>query len=211
MTEKERELKGTRIEVHTSKETGKVTKVLLTPEEKTDPWHRKVLDRDRDGIVCPEIWKDMMQISFNVSKVNAKGQRVGKYRDSYITNLPANPKSGQGRESSKYQERIISNIKESQKNVEILAKHKGKEKLVYMCVYLRASRFENGQPDVDNVQKAVLDALKIFIGDDKENTLVIAEKKKLPNYPDADMDFLEQVIVVVTEPAAKVDILNAQK
>lgn len=206
MTEKERELKGIGIEVHTSEKTGKITKMVFTPEGKANPWYRKSLDRNRDGVLCIEIRKDMSQLVHNLSKLNDKGQRVGKYKEASVINFPANPKSGQGSGGTEYKERLIAHIK-SEKYEKQLAVFKNEEKLVYVCVYLREKRFQQGN-DVDNFLKPVLDALKVFIGDDTKNVLVIAEKKRLPNYPEADMDFLEQIVIVVTEPAARADILK---
>jgi len=72
MTEKERELKGIGIEVHTSEKTGKITKMVFTPEGKANPWYRKSLDRNRDGVLCIEIRKDMSQLVHNLSKLNVQ-------------------------------------------------------------------------------------------------------------------------------------------
>ena len=185
--------------------SGKHQKVTISPEKEKNNWHRERLDRKKDGLLAPEIIKDMEKIAINLCKQNEKGQYVGKYSNFYMINLPANPKSSKSskQEYSSYIKEFIVKKGDDKK----IAEFRGKRVLVYICVYLRKSRYEKGN-DVDNFAKNVLDSLKEYLGDDSQVDNLIIEKKLLPNYPEEDLDFLEQVIVAITDPEAKVDILK---
>lgn len=50
--------------------------------------------------------------------------------------------------------------------------------------------------------------MKIYTGDDKHVVSVYVDKKQLIGYEDADYDFIEQVLLVITDPNAKADLLK---
>lgn len=145
--------------------------------------------------------QDIDRIVKNLTKDGPDGKRLGKY-DVVLKTLPAKPKSSQGASKTEYQKTLIEQLK---KSGEDFTKFRNKEILVYICVYLREEKYKTH--DVDNFIKAIIDALKPFIGDDSGVVTVIAEKKPIRNYQEEDLDFLEQVFVVVTTPEAKADIL----
>ncbi|MCK5038326.1 MAG: hypothetical protein KAS16_04450 [Thermoplasmata archaeon] len=163
----------------------------------------KLLDRKKDGILPPEIVNDMWKIANNLTYEDSNGRRIGKYLLCVI-NLPANPKSSQKRKMKKqYQEILIDQMKIHEDQ---LIKFQGKKMLIYMRIYLRESKFDNY--DIDNFQKAIFDALKVYVGDDSNIESFIAEKVKLTGYSESDLDFIEQSIIAVTTPDAKTDILK---
>jgi len=189
------ELQGTTIEIR----NGSIT---FSPEDKTYPWWRSRLDRETDGILCPQIMQRMYQIGINLSREDENGNRISKY-DIFMVNLPPNPKSSQGNMKVRYQNHLIQYL---QKNENDLLRFKNKPVFVYVAIYLREERFNTY--DLDNFLKAILDALKQFIGDDSKITSISTDKYKLENYPKEDMDFLEQVIIVVTDPGARSDLFK---
>ena len=174
----------------------------IIPEKETKPWYRKRLDRARDGIVCEEIMQDLQRIANNLTKKNEDGEEVGKY-DLFIKTLSPSPKSSQGKLKTFYKALLISKL---ERHKDELLKFKDKEVLIYIAMYFRKEKYKTR--DVDNHLKAIIDATKTFIGDDSKAVLVFGEKKLLEGYPEEDMDFLEQVLLVITDPAAKADILK---
>ena len=195
MSGEQKKLKGITIEI-------RKTSVKFIPEDKTYPWWREQLDRNKEGILCPQIMQDMQRIASNLTVDNEEGQRIGKY-NFFITNLSPNPKSSQGRHKVAYREALVSKL---QKRKDELLKFKDKKVLVYVGIYLRKKRFKTH--DVDNFLKAIIDALKPFVGDDSKIVSILADKKELENYPTEDLDFLEQIFIVVTDPSARADILK---
>ncbi len=193
--EEKKELRGTTIEITPNS-------VRFIPEEKTHPWWRDTLDRKKDGLVPVEAAQDLDLIAKNLSKPNETGQLVGKY-NLFVTTLQANPKSSQGSDKIAYKNRLINELEKNRNN---LVKFKDKEVLLYVLIYLRKERYEKN--DVDNFLKGIIDAFKPFIGDDSKITTLIAEKRKLGNYQEADLDFLEQIMIVLTDPQARGDILK---
>lgn len=186
-------------------EHGRVKGKLIISEEKDSiPWHREKFDRKKDGLLVPEIMEDMNRISLNLCKINEKGERIGKY-PAWMTNLSPNPKTSKGAKQE-YSSYLKEGINKGNKDNE-LAKFIGREKLVYIIVYLRDKRYLSGN-DVDNFAKLILDSLKPFIGDDDKITTLMVEKKLLSNYPKEDLDFIEQAVVVVTVPDAKKDLFK---
>ena len=175
--------------------------ITFIPEKDTSPWWRKKFDRQKDGLLIPEVVQDMQKILRNLTKPDEKGILRGKY-NCIITNLIPNPKSSQGNLKTKYQKYLIKELKSKEKN---LKKFYNKQVLVYLIIYLRKERFETH--DVDNFTKAILDALKVYIGDDRNVISLIVDKKPLEGYAPIDLDFVEQVVLVVTDPEAKKDIL----
>ena len=138
--------------------------VSIKEEEDSNPWHREVFDRKRDGLLVKEIITDMNNIALNLTNINEKGERIAKY-DLWMKNLPANPKTSKGA-----RRKYISYLKEyleKEHEVEDLAKFINKEKFVYLIIYLGDKRYNSGN-DSDNFAKTVLDALKLFIGDDEK-------------------------------------------
>lgn len=194
MNEK-KELPGTTIEIQDNK-------ITFIPEKTTYPWWRNALDRKKEGFLFPEILQDMDRIAFNLTKEGPAGKRMSKY-DAYAINLSANPKSSQGKQKSEYKKIIISQL---EKGRSALEKFKGREILVYIAVYIRKERYDTN--DVDNFVKTIIDALKPYVGDDSKVVVIIAEKKLIGDYPIEDLDFLEQVLLVVTVPEAKIDLLK---
>ncbi len=194
LDDSKKELKEFKIEVD-----GKSIKIS---PEKSSHWYRKVLNRETDSIMSDEILIDSLKIAYNLSEPDGTGFRKSKY-NVFSFNLQANPKSSFGRSKQKYKAILLSEI--NRHSVE-LSKFKSKEVLVYMCIYLRPEKYRKN--DVDNFVKIILDSLKEYIGDDRNVLCVIAEKKKLENYPDEDMDFLEQIVIYITDPSAKKDILK---
>ena len=194
MNEK-KELPGTTIEIQDNK-------ITFIPEKTTYPWWRNALDRKKEGFLFPEILQDMDRITFNLTKEGPAGKRMSKY-DAYAINLSANPKSSQGKQKSEYKKIIISQL---EKGRSALEKFKGREILVYIAVYIRKERYDTN--DVDNFVKTIIDALKPYVGDDSKVVVIIAEKKLIGDYPIEDLDFLEQVLLVVTVPEAKIDLLK---
>ncbi|MDP4012022.1 MAG: RusA family crossover junction endodeoxyribonuclease [Candidatus Nanoarchaeia archaeon] len=189
MEESLKQLSGTTIEIR----EGSIT---FTREDKTYAWWRERLDRDKDGILCPEIGQHMLNIAQSFTRKNDKGQIVSKY-NMFMTNLSPNPRSSQGLKKQKYKKYLINHLN---KNKEALLKFKDKEVLVYIAVYLRPKKAET--QDIDNFSKVILDALKEFIGDDSKVNTLIMKKYKLENYPKEDLSFLEQVVILVTDPKA---------
>lgn len=174
--------------------------LTITPAQPTH-WYRDALVRGKQGILCTQILQDMTKIAFNLSKPSPQGY-VGKY--NFLSfNFDVNPKSSQGRKVSSYKESLAIELK---KHASGMVPFKDKKLLLYVCVYLRKERFE--KDDTDNFIKVIQDSLVPYVGDDKNIVSVIAEKKQLENYPDEDMDFLEKVVVLITDPAAKSDILK---
>jgi Holliday junction resolvase RusA-like endonuclease len=182
--EHKKEIKGFTIEVGNG-----VAKII--PEDKTNHWYRNVLDRQKDGILCPEILQDMYQTARKLDIVDEKG--IGKC-NAFMVNLSPNPKSSQGRLKTEYKNALIEKLeKEKSKIIEF----KDKKVKLHISIYLRKERFE--KQDVDNFIKVIVDSLKPFIGDDKNIISVSAEKKELENYTQEDMDFLEQVVITIIE------------
>jgi len=176
--------------------------VKFIPEDETYPWWREQLNRKKDGLICPQILKDMLKIGMNLSRENERGERVGKY-NLFLTNLSPNPKSSQGKSKREYKEALISKLKKRSAELE---KFKDKKILLYVAIYLRKERFESN--DVDNFLKAIIDAIKEYTGDDSSVVSVLAVKKLLENYPEEDLDFLEQIFIAITDPQAGSDILR---
>ncbi len=209
MSETKKEIPSFRIEVHTDRKSGKPQKAIISPEKEGAKWYREKWNRKKDGVLVPEILEDMNKIGISLCKTNEKGELVGKYPDAFITNLPANPKASR-RSRKEYLSYLKEYIKKEGHDKDI-KKFYGKKVLIYIAVYLRRSRYEEGN-DIDNFEKPILDALKEYIGDDSQVDTLIGEKKLLPNYYEEDLDFIEQVIIAITNPEAKVDILkNMQK
>lgn len=195
MVKDETNLQGTTIRI----ENGTAT---FIPEDNTPSWWRSVLNRKTEGILCPQIIGDMNKIAINLSKLDEQGNRIGKY-EVFSINLNPNPKSSQGAQKTKYRKRLVRELERKKKDLE---KFRDKKILLYIAIYLREKRFKTW--DVDNFVKAIMDALKEYVGDDSKVVTLIAEKKKLGPYPAADMDFLEQIFIVVTDPRAKADIFK---
>lgn len=169
-------------------------------EDKTYPWWRNQLHRQKDAILCPQILEHINKIGLDLTKVNEKGQRVGKY-NAFMTNLKPNPKSSQGKMKKKYQKYLIEELKKSSDKLE---KFRDKEVFLYIAVYLRPEKFDTY--DLDNFLKAIIDSLNAFIGDDSRVVSILTDKIKLMDYPKEDLDFLEQVIIVIGDPKARSDI-----
>ena len=189
------EIKGFTIEVRNNS-------IRFIPEDETYPWWRKHLDRQKDSILCPQILQHMQKIAFNLSEENDIGQRIGKY-ETFITNLPPIPKSSQGKKKTSYKNHLIKHL---EKNSDKLNRFKDKDVLIYVAIYLRPKKFKTH--DVDNFLKAIIDSLKGFIGDDNKVVSIFADKFQLINYPKEDFDFLEQVLIVITDPKARSEILK---
>ena len=195
MSEEIVEVKGTTIEIRENS-------ITFISEDKTHPWWRERLNREKDGILCPLILQKMQKLKSNLSRVNDGGQRVCKY-NCFITNLPPNPKSSQGKMKVRYKKHLITCLKKNSKDLE---KFKNKDVFVYIVIYLRPEKYNTY--DVDNFLKAIIDSLKDFIGDDNKVVSILADKLRLENYPKEDLDFFEQVLLVVTNPRARLDILK---
>ncbi len=193
MSDKIKELTGTTIEIRNGS-------IRFIPEDGAYPWWRKQLDRQKEGILCPQIANHMLKVASNLTKKDEQGQRVGKY-DVYITNLPPNPKSSQGNMKTKYKRNIISCL---EKKKEGLEKFKDKEIFVYVAIYLRPERYKTH--DIDNFLKAIIDSLKEYTGDDSKVVCILADKYQLEDYPKEDLDFLEQAFIVVADPKARREI-----
>ena len=163
----------------------------------------KSLDRKKDGILPPEIVDDMVKISFNLTREGPNGRRIGNYLLEII-NLPANPKSSQNPKMRSQYKKVL--IEQMERHRNGLIKFKDKKVLVYVAIYLRKEKFQ--KYDVDNFLKAIIDALQEYIGNDRDVELIIAEKKSLEGYPVEAYDFLEQIVVAVTTPNARSDILK---
>jgi Holliday junction resolvase RusA-like endonuclease len=104
---------------------------------------------------------------------------------------------------NKYKEYLSEDISKNEKD---LKKFKNKKVLLYLCFYLRKRNFE--QSDIDNYVELIMDALKCYIGDDKNVVNLIVDKKMLyEEYDPSDLDFLENTLVLVSEPLAKKDIV----
>lgn len=174
--------------------------ITFIPEKNTEPWWRQSLDRKKEGFLCPEVAADILRIATNLSVEEENGTRVGKY-NTFMTNLTPNPKSSQGNMKTKYKDYLINQLKSKEAD---LKKFYGKKILIYLAIYLREKRFETN--DVDNFIKAILDAIKVYVGDDRHVVSVIADKKCLEGYPAEDFDFIEQILLVITDPEAKKDI-----
>lgn len=144
----------------------------------------------------------MLRIAQNLTVPGADGRLIGKY-NVFITNLPPNPSSSQGDRKAQYKQYLLDALDKKKTDLE---KFKGKKVLVYLAVYLRRKRFETN--DVDNFIKVILDALKVYIGDDKDVVSILTDKKILEGYPAQDLDFIEQVLLVITDPAAKSDLFK---
>ena len=41
-----------------------------------------------------------------------------------------------------------------------------------------------------------------------DKNVVYVDKKLLENYPEQDLDFIKQILLVVTDPKAKIDIMK---
>lgn len=195
MEKEVKKLRGLTVEINKGK-------VKLTLEDETHPWWREERNREKDSILCPEIAKKIIDIASNLTYENDKGEKLGKYNFEII-NLPPNPKSSQGKMKTRYKNHIIDFLKERGKGLE---RFKDKEILLYVGIYLRPERYESY--DIDNFLKAVIDSLKEFIGDDNKIISLLVDKYKIEDYPKEDLDFLEQVLIVVTDPKAKQDILK---
>ena len=57
-------------------------------EEKPDTSHRGRLNRDKDGLVHPQIAKDLVRIRDGVSYTNEEGYLIGKYEMFMLTLSP---------------------------------------------------------------------------------------------------------------------------
>jgi hypothetical protein len=178
------------------------TGLKFFPENFTNPWWRDESNRQEDGILCYQIVEDMKNIVMNLTEINKNGERKGKYK-GFCTSIAPNPKSSQGSFKAKYQKALINELKKSKNE---LLKFKDEKTLLYVCIYLRLEKYE--KYDLDNFLKAIVDSLKPFIGDDKNIVTLIAEKKILHGYHTADLDFLEQIFILITEPSAKADLLK---
>jgi len=176
--------------------------VRIIPSKINTPWHRTSFDKNKDGLLIKEIADDMQRITSNLLKKNENGKLIGKY-NFFIVNLTPNPKSSQGKWKSAYKKFLIDKLKKSKEDLE---KFKGKKVFVYVCVYLRKQKMQRN--DVDNFLKAILDSLIPYIGDDVNNVSVHIDKKELEGYSKEDLDFIEQIFIVVTDPAAKKDIFR---
>jgi len=205
MEEEKKKIPSYRIELGIDKKTGKTNKILVTSEKYSDNWHRERFDRKKDAILPPDIIADMQIIGKNLCKVNEKGQYIGKYSNLFLVNLPANPKSS--KQSKQEYSSFVREIVKKKKWDKTIAKFYDKRVLIYICVYLRKSRCDKGN-DVDNFAKTILDSIKEYLGDDSQVDTLIVEKKALIGYHEEDLDFLEQVIIAITDPEAKVDIFK---
>lgn len=174
--------------------------IRITPESETIPWWRQAFDKQTQGILCPEIVADMERIAKNLSEVREDGVMIGKY-GAFMTSLPPKPRSSQGKRRKDFRRYLIDSLKEHEQN---LQKFKDKKVLIYIAVYLRKERFETN--DTDNFIKAIIDAVKVYIGDDKNVLSILTEKRCLDGYPVLDLDFLEQTLLVIVEPEARKDI-----
>lgn len=192
---KTKELRSFTLEVRASS-------VRFIPESKPDYSHRTRLNRDTDAIVFPEIAQRAWNIAKSTSRIDALGRMVGKY-NIFIGTLPPKPKSSQGTERAIYKERLIKVLREKEQD---LLKFKDREIFIYIAVYLRPRKFK--RYDTDNFPKAIVDAVKVFTGDDNKAISVFTDKIQLENYPQPDLDFLEQVLLVVADPAAKLDVIK---
>lgn len=176
--------------------------IKFIPEENTEPWWRLGLDRQEDGFLFPEIANDIERIASNLTVTGEDGLKRGKY-NLFMTNLTPNPKSSQGNMKAKYSAYLIKKL---QSRAVDLKRFYDKKVLIYLAIYLRKERFETN--DVDNFIKVTLDAIKTYTGDDRNVVSVIAEKKILEGYPVQDLDFIEQILLVITDPEAKADIMK---
>jgi len=205
MNEEKKKIPSFQIDVHMDKETGKPKKATISPEQKGTTWYRMQMDRKKDGLLTPEMIADIQKIGINLSKINEKRQYIGKYPNLFVANFPANPKSSK-KSKKEYSSHLKEHIVKKGWGKEF-AKFHNKRVLIYIIIYLRESRYKNGN-DVDNFAKSILDSLKEYIGDDSQVDILIIEKKLLSGYDEKDLDFLEQAIVAVTNPEAKADILK---
>ena len=178
--------------------------IKIIKEEKPNTWYRERFDRDKQGIICNEIARDMQWLTKNLTTTNEEGKLVGKY-NIVMFNLQNKPKTLQrrGKNRSEYKKILIKEMKKREND---LLKFKDTFVLVYLCFYLRKEKFMT--TDLDNYSKTVIDALKEFIGDDSKIVSLILEKKELGSYPKEDMDFVEQALLVLTDPKARTDIIR---
>lgn len=83
---------------------------------------------------------------------------------------------------------------------------KNLQKLVYICAFLGKKRIGT---DVDNMAGDILDAMKIYFGDDKGVTSLIIEKVMLnENYPENDLNYLENHLVIISDAMVRNDIIK---
>lgn len=203
-TEKKKELPSYTIGIAPDKSNKDLKIVSVTPEERTDYWYRQRLDREKDGLVPPEIMDDMLKIGKNLTYLDEEGNRRGRF-NNWIGTLSPNPKPSE-LSRSRYITLLRNHIMKKEYDKDLL-KFKNKDVLVYIVVYLGKKRYSSGN-DVDNIAKPVLDALKLFIGDDAHVVTLIVEKKCLPDYPKEDLNFIEQVVACVTDTRAKAYLFN---
>jgi len=180
------------------------------PEKEPDNSHRERLNREKDGLLHPQIAQDIIRIRDSVSYIGKEGNLLGKY-NMFMFTLSPKPKTLQrkgGNEQSKqrniYKDYITEEFK---KNRDALEKFKGLKIFVYLCFYLRKKKFEG--TDLDNYPKLILDCLKPFSGDDSQIITLLLEKKQLyVDYHKADLDFIENTLIIVAEENARKDIFK---
>jgi len=183
--------------------------VKIEREKKSNGWYRQRLDRNKDGLLHPQIMQDLARFVKGLAQDNEDGKYIAKY-DWWGYTIPVKPKTLQKRGDKRqrkrrniYKQYLIEEIEKHKEGLEELF---GKKVIIYLCFYLRRSKYE--QSDLDNYAKLILDSIKSYIGDDSQITTLLMDKKLLyQHYDDADLDFLENTLIIVADEKAKKDLL----
>lgn len=187
------------------------TNITIRKEKGVNYSYRNYFDREKDAILLPIVSRDMGLLVGN-NMIEKDGEIVGK-RDIFCSSCPITPKAFGNMKPKKVKKKkvyikLLDNF--FLKHIKDLEKFKvKKELLVYVCFYLRESKFINN--DLDNYIKALLDILKKFIGDDKKIVSLLVEKKGLMGIENIDADFFEQSIIFISTPDAKEDLFKIPK
>lgn len=181
--------------------------IPLTPEVKP------LLKKNKKSVMHRQMKEDLIRFRDNIpSYKDEEGIKRSKCEISSFS-IPIKPKSFYSPSKKKYEEYIHAYLKPKAQQ---LAKFKDLEILVYICVYLSKRKDRYPVIDVDNIAKPILDAMKPYFGDDKETSngdrkvkVLIVEKKMLDaTYPEDDLDYLENSVVVITDAMVRNDIVK---
>lgn len=173
------------------------------PEIPLTPALKNQLKKNKDSVMHQEMKNDLIRfIYFIPTYIDKKGIERIKCEISCFM-IPVKPKSVGGGKKQIYRKYLEDYLKSKSKSLE---KFKDFEIIVYIFAYFGKDRYNT---NVDNLPQPIINAMKPYFQGDRKVKVLIVEKKKLnENYPEDDLDYLENSMVIIADAMVRNNILK---
>lgn len=191
------------IEISLTMPLNSIREKKVYPELRLTQQDKVKLNKNKQSVMHQEMKNDVIRFIDNLpTYIDEEGVERIKCEISNFM-VPIKPKSMQGGKNQIYREYLKEYFEPRSKKLE---KFKELEMIVYISAYFRKDRYST---NVDNIAKPIIDAMKPYFQGDRKVKVIIVEKKMLDEtYPEDDLDYLENFMVIVVDAMVRDDVLK---